>query len=253
MNFKTLIALEKIKIQNKQTLVSLVIFLFFTVLISVAIFGTWNLPPSGEKLHIQINTLNPFGRLVSMFAPHLALIPSLFYIMKVGAEYKHDTIRKNVIDGMNRNDIYYSQIIFLFGSYVFWMILFLIVFIFCGSIRLRENVAITEFICSIRPPQITKLLIYLFFYGSFSIFLITLTRSSSISIFILFATLFVESMLVMIFKKYGLDHIISFLPFETAVRVRIADSVSSREIFVFLTYMLSLLGMSQIAILKRDL
>src|SRR5690606_38380685 len=108
MNLKTILAIEAIKLNNKQFLFATLTYLLLTTLVAFAVFGTWNLPPAETKLNLDIKTLNPFGRVMGMFAPHLALIPSLFYIMKVGSEYKHGTIRKNVMDGMSRNDVYNS-------------------------------------------------------------------------------------------------------------------------------------------------
>ncbi len=253
MNLKTILAIETIKLNNKQFLFVVLTYLFLTTFISFAIFGSWSLPPAETKLHVDLKVLNPFGRMMGMFAPHLALIPSLYYMLKVGNEYKYGTIRKNIMDGMSRNDVYIGQLIFLFTSYLFFILLFLIVFSLYGSYRLSGSFSLIEFINSIQLPQVIKFTFYLFFYGSLSNILITSTRSSTISIFILLGLLFVESMLVMVLEKYKMDYITNFLPFESAISIRIGDVVPTRDIMVFLTYMLSFFEISRIIILKKDL
>lgn len=253
MNIKTLLVIEAVKLKNKRSLFVLLTYLFLTVFISFVIFGSWSLPPAETNLHIDINKLNPFGRMMGMFAPHLALIPSLYYMMKVGNEYKHGAIRKNVIDGMSRNDVYNSQLIFLFISYIFFIVLFLIVFSLYGSYRLQGSYSLTEFIQSIQLAQVIKFTFYLIFYGALSHIIVTATRSSTISILILFGLLFVETMLVMVLRKNEMNDVTHFLPFESAIRVRVADVLKTRDIVVFLTYMLSFFGISHILLLKKDL
>lgn len=253
MNLKTILAVETIKLNNRQFPFVVLTYLSLTTFISFVIFGTWNLPPAETELHLDLKTLNPFGRMMGMFAPHLALIPSLYYIMKIGNEYRHGTIRKNIMDGMSRNDVYNGQLIFLFASYLFFILFFLIIFSLYGSYRLRGSFGLIEFINSIQLPQVIKFTFYLFFYGSLSNILITATRSSTISIFILLGLLFIESMLVMVLQRNNMAYITDYMPFESATRIRIADVVPTKDILIFLTYMLSFFGISHVLILKKDL
>lgn len=152
---------------------------------------------------------------------------------------------------MSRNDVFNGKMIFLFGSYTAWTIIFLVVFMFAGSIRLSDHAG--EFIASIKFTQVIKFLIYLFFYGSLSHFLVTATRSSTISILILLGVAFAEPISILALRYYELDTIATYLPFELASAVRTEDLVSNTKIAVFVGYLLTFLGLSQYINIKRDL
>jgi len=251
MNFKNLLALEWIKIQSRLCLIFLIIYLLISALFTIAVFTISGLPPIDGKYLIDLVTLNPFGRLITIFVSNLALIASLFYIMQTAGEYKHGMIRKNVMDGMSRNDVFNGKMILMFLSYIGWTILLLIVFVLCGLIKLPGHSA--EFINSIQFTQIIKFVIYIFFYGAFSLFLVTLTRSSTISILILLGLAFIEPVAITVLRYYNITGIIPYLPFELASYIRTDDFVPAEKIADFLAYVLFFLGTSHWMTIKRDL
>lgn len=251
MPLSIIFALEWIKLRNLRALIFLIVFIIIATTLSFFLYGLGGLPPDNGVFLIPLKEMNPFGGFLRTFSGNLAIISSLFFILQTGAEYKFGLIRKNIIDGMGRHDVFNGRLVFLFGSYTLWTILLVIVFLAVGLYRMPD--AFGELVGSIQWTQVIKYLIYVFFYGVVSLFLVTITRSSTISILILLGVLFIEPFVILGLRHYEMTDIIPYLPFELAATVRTDDIVSTTKLIVFLGYFLTFLGLSQYINLKRDL
>lgn len=252
MNFTSLLKQEWIKLQSTRSLIFLLVCLLLNVGISLLTFGILGIPPEiGSIPAEQMASLNPFAVLLSGFSGTLAMIASLFFIMQYGDEYKHGLIRKNIIDGMGRRDIFNGKMLFLFGSYLVWTLILIVVFLICGAVKLGGDFGI--FMQSIQPEQIVKYYLHVIFYGAFAFFLVSLTRSSTISIIIFFAMQLIEQLAKPALSYFEMKKAIPYLPIELATNVRGSDIISNAEIIAYLAYLLVLIGIGQLAIYKRDL
>lgn len=250
MTFNQLFALEWVKLGSRRSLIYLIIYSLFAVGLSAIVFGIILFSgevPMGES---GMKGINPFGTFLTGFGEPLAITAALFFIMQSADEYKYGMMRKNIIDGMDRDDAFYAKMFFLFFSFTGWLLIFLALFIITGLFMVPDG---GDFLASIDVNQVLKFLLYLFFYGTFAHFLVSLTRSSTISILILLAVIFIEPFVKLILDHYKYEGISKSLPFEVASRVGTADVVETSTLVAFLIYIVLFLGISHFLIHKRDL
>ena len=252
MNFSSLYKQEWIKLQSTRSLIFLFACLAVNVGISLLTFGILHLPPDEGKLTEEmVVNMNPFGVLMAGFSGTLAMIASLFFIMQYGDEYKYGLIRKNIIDGMGRRDIFNGKMLFLFGSYLMWTLLFMVVFLICGAIKLKGDFGFL--LNSIQPEQIVKYYLHVIFYGAFAFFLVSLTRSATVSIIIFLGMQVVEQLAKPALMYFELPKVVPYLPIELATTIRASDIIETGQLIAYLVYLGALIGTGQLAIYKRDL
>jgi len=107
---------------------------------------------------------------------------------------------------------------------------------------------------SMQPEQILKYYLHIIFYGALSFFLVSVTRSSSVSMIIFLAyTLIVEQLMVFGLQHYELNAVADVLPIQLAGKVRGSDTITNGELFVYLGYLAGFIGIGQWLVYKRDL
>ncbi len=252
MNFITLLKQEWIKIQSLRSLVFLLLCILVMIGMSTLSFAVLGLPPEvGELTAQQINNINPFGMLLSAFSGTFAMIASLYFMMQYGDEYKYGLIRKNVIDGMGRRDLFNGKMLFLFGSYLLWTVLVLKIFILVGVVRLNGNLNLL--LGSIQMEQLVKYYLHIIFYGAFAFSLVSLFRSTTMPIIFFLGIHVVEQLLNPALQYFEMDYLIPYLPIELATTIRSADTISTGEIIAYLSYLVGFIGLGQWNMYKRDL
>ncbi len=254
MNFNSLVKQEWIKLRSTRSLVFLIIAVLINVAMIFFAFNDANLPPEeGTRLTAEMfNLADPFGRIMSQFSVTLGLIASMFYILQYGDEYKFGLVRKNIIDGMGRRDIFNGKMIFMFGSYLIWTTILIILFLICGAIKFKGDFGLL--VGSIQPEQIIKYYLHVIFYGALAFFLVSITRSSSLSLIIFLVYVMILENLIMIgFVYFQWVDAMAFLPVKLASTIRESDQIATNELLAYLLYLVGFIGIGQFSIYKRDL
>ncbi len=252
MNFISLFKQEWIKLQSTRSLIFLLVCILLNVGISLLTFGVMHIPPTEGKLTAEMMAnMNPFGMLLVGFSGTLAMIASMFFIMQYGDEYKYGLIRKNIIDGMGRRDIFNGKMLFMFGSYLMWTLILILVFFSCGAIKLGGDFGML--VNSVQPEQIVKYYLHVIFYGAFAFFLVSLTRSATVSIIIFLGMQIVDQLAKPALAYFEMEKVIPYLPIELATTVRASDAIGNGQLAAYLIYLVVLIGVGQWAIYKRDL
>lgn len=252
MNFQSLFKQEWIKMTSLRSMIFAIISVLAIVGISFLTFGVLGIPPEGITMTSdQMDIMNPFGQMMSLFSGIFAIITSLFFILQYGDEYKYGLIRKNVIDGMDRRDIFNGKMLFLFLSYLAWTLIILVVFVICGAIKLGGDVGML--IGSIQPEQLLKYYLHVIFFGAFVFFLVSITRSGTISLIIFFGMYVAELLAKPALAYFEMKNVANYLPLEVATTVRAADYISTELLITYLIYLFLLILGGQLSIYKRDL
>ncbi len=251
MTFGKLIKQEWIKLQSTRSLIFLIVCLFINALIVWVSLKITDVDPKAVVDEEMLATMNPFAILLGGFSGVLAVIASLFFIMQYGDEYKHGLIRKNVIDGMDRKDIFNGKMLFLFGSYFIWTVLLVLTFLIGGGIKFGGNFGI--FLSSIQIEQLIKYYLHITLYGALAFCLVSLTRSSTTSIIILFGIYIVDIIAGQVLPLFDMKELVDYLPTQIATLVRSEDNLSVAQKLTFLTYLFVLIAVGQLSIYKRDL
>ena len=115
-----LLKIEFLKVKN-TTYFWVFFSLFLAFLLSVPIFSKSfldYLAEQGEKLMgMEINSL-PFFDFVDIWQnltflyKFLSLLPAFIIVISVSNEYRYGTIKQNVIDGLSRNELLLSKLLF---------------------------------------------------------------------------------------------------------------------------------------------
>ncbi|MES2630040.1 MAG: hypothetical protein V4616_13835 [Bacteroidota bacterium] len=254
MNFNALIKQEWIKLNSRRSLIFLIVALLINTGLVLLGFGILSLPPEDPSLLTSelMERMNPFGFIMSNFSSLLALIASMFFIMQYGDEYKFGLVRKNIIDGMSRRDIFNGKMVFIFGSYLLWTILFIIIFLICGAVKFGDKFGML--VSSMQFEQILKYYFHIIFYGALSFFLVSLTRSSMVSMIIFLGlTMILDQLLVFGFAYMEWSDAAPYLPITLASTIRSSENISNGELIGYLVYLVGFIGIGQWAIYKRDL
>ncbi len=254
MNFSSLIKQEWIKLRSMRSLIFLIICVLINVAFILVAFNSSGLPPEdGSAMTADLVSMkNPFGLIMRQFSASLGLVASMFFILQYGDEFKHGLIRKNVIDGMARRDIFNGKMVFLFGSYLMWTLLLVVLFLICGVIVFKGDFGLL--VQSIQIEQLIKYYLHVIFYGAFAFFLVSVTRSASVSLIIFLVYIMVVENLIMLGCMYfGWMDAIAYLPVELAKTIRESDIISYPQLFGYMGYLVAFFGIGQLAIYKRDL
>lgn len=251
MTFGRLIKQEWIKLQSRRSLIFVIVCILLNAGFSFLSFAIVDLNKDVKMTADMMATLNPFAILLGGFSGFLAVIASLFFIMQYGDEYKFGLIRKNIIDGMDRKDIFNGKMLFLFGSYFIWTILLILTFLICGAIKFGGDFGML--VSSIQPEQIVKYYLHVIMFGALSFFLVSVTRSSTSSILILFGIYIVDIIAKQVFPMLHWEKVTPYLPTELATTIRASDIISTPQQIAFLVYVFVLIVVGQLAIYKRDL
>ncbi|HEX4888469.1 MAG TPA: hypothetical protein VFV37_10530 [Luteibaculaceae bacterium] len=256
MTLKNALRVEWIKIQNRRALIFIGIALLINVALSFSVFGILNIPPDSPSFFTlnqeMMDSLNPLGFLLSQFSGSLALISSLFFIQQYGEEFKTGLIRKVIIDGHSRNQIFVGKMLFLFGTYLIWTLVLLLIFTAVGAYRLGSDFNLL--LGSMQWEEVLKFYLHLILYGSFSFFIVTLTRSANFStLFLLGLSTIVENLGGLALSYFEMGYLVKYLPFTLAGLVRSVDELPLELVVTYMLYCLSFIGIGHWVLNKRDM
>lgn len=251
MNLSVLFKQEWIKLQSSRSLIFFIICLLMQLGMAFGTFVALSLPPPVGTPFPDLQLVNPFSEFLSKYSQTLAFIASLFFIIQYGDEYKHGMIRKNIIDGMDRRDIFNGKMIFLFASYLAWTVIMVFVFFTAGIFQTGDHFG--ELLASMQPEQLVKYYLHVIFYGAFAFFLVSTSRSATISITVFFAILIADQLAQVALVLLKLEEAANYLPVNVATVMRMVDDLSNRDIVVYVAYLIAFFGIGQWMIYKRDL
>lgn len=246
MRLNKLFALEVLKINNPLNWGFIAIIFLASCIYSIIVI---NLMSDRKHIDLIIQSSDALRFFLENVSGSLTLLSSFFYMIHISRDYKYGLMRKNFIDGLSRNEIFNCRLLVLFGWYFICSVVIILAFICIYIFQLPRP---AEFVKSIQYLEAFKLFILMIFYGTLSQLLVTLSRSSGISIIVLIVLSFADSLISLRVKAEGSSTLASYLPISLAQKVQF-DTVTMSTVLVFATYCIAFLALSHFAICKRDL
>jgi ABC-2 type transport system permease protein len=179
----------------------------------------------------------------------IGLFLAIFVMMNIGKEYSDGTLRKNIIDGYTRDQ-------FFIGKLMILLVVCILSFILGKAVLLIGGYFIGHFDESVKfltLPVLINSFMQIFSTGIWALFLIFLTRNTTISIVIYFVWTIVESIIVLIAKFKGFE-LQQYLPLGSIENALARDEhIHIYTPIIAATYFFLMLFIPYMLLLKRDI
>jgi len=186
MNLKTGISIEVIKLKRTGNYVILGVLLVLLFLMASLMFRI----SSGGEANADYKLF--FTSAASQGLSVVRFLFTLFMMINIGKEFTERTLRKNIIDGVSRDEFFIGKVLLLFLAALFAFILLEIVFLAEGFLAGHGP----DVFAIVEPIFLLTSFFKILFAGIFGFFLIWLTQSLAASIVIYFAWGIVESIVI---------------------------------------------------------
>lgn len=187
MNLKTLFAIERIKLARPGNYILLGLMIVLNLAIAILYFYDFS---SSEN---KANLFSDLGQEIIAAQTSLSsLLISIFLILNISKEYQDGTLRKNLIDGLNRNDFYIGKITILTTCCLTAFIIG-IVSLLIGSLVFNH---LNDFISILSTSFLINFFVKLFYAGIFAVFLIFITKKLSTSLVLYFLWSMIEGIII---------------------------------------------------------
>ncbi|MEQ6118843.1 ABC transporter permease subunit [Reichenbachiella sp. MALMAid0571] len=263
-----LFQIEWIKVKSNRSFWALLLLYILGVYVLCSIgTGLMNMTSSvnGQQT-MDLSTMNMYNfpntwHNLTYIASYLKIFLSITMIVGISNEVQHKTLRQNIIDGMSKVEFIISKVINAFFLATIATLFIVAIGVYFGN-TYADNMAWE--VVSQRLDFVGAFFLQTFTFLVFSLFIGLLVKSSGLAIvFTIAYSFFIETFFTWIFldsdgilaaalPMNALDNLIQF-PVSLSPTTEVQNTVGLKEILICFIWLVVDIGLSYLALCKKDL